>query len=131
MAADAFDFVRRSAPIVPVFLAVHDYMVSVAWVGGRSMQPTFNTRGERHNDAVLLDKYSAKTHRYQRGDVVVVRSPSKPNELLTKRVIGIGGDWIRTREGSRGVVQARTELSREDWPFACQPCSTAFSPARP
>ena len=107
MAADVFGFVRRTAPTVPVFIAVHDYLVSVAWVGGRSMQPTFNTRGERHNDAVLLDKYSARTQRYLRGEVVVVRSASKPNELLTKRVIGIGGDWIRTREGLRELVQER------------------------
>ena len=64
------------------------------------MQPTFNSRGKDTNDAVLLDKWSVRQYAYQRGDVVVLRSPHEPTELLTKRVVGLPGDLIRPRSNA-------------------------------
>ena len=83
--------------LVPVFLCVDSYVGSVKLVGGRSMQPTFNSRGKETNDVVVLDRWSVRQLAYKRGDVVVLRSPHEPNELLTKRVVGLPGDWIRPR----------------------------------
>ncbi len=105
------DLVRRAVPLVPVFVTIHDYGVSIKAVSGRSMQPTFNARGSDHHDFVLLDKWSARSHAYERGDVVVLRSPAEPGELLTKRIVGIQGDWVYKRTGSYGIVQARAARS--------------------
>ena len=84
-------------PLVPVFFCIDNYLGTVKLVGGRSMQPTFNKRGKQNNDAVVLDRWSARTLAYRRGDVVVLRSPHAPDEMLTKRVVGLPGDWVRPR----------------------------------
>lgn len=100
------DVARRAAPLVPVFFCVDNYLGTVKLVGGRSMQPTFNsnvqTSGKTH-DAVLLDRWTARTLAYRRGDVVVLRSSHAPDEMLTKRVVGLPGDWVRPR----AAVQAQ------------------------
>jgi inner membrane protease subunit 2 len=93
----AADVLRRAAPMVPVFFCVDNYIGTVKLVGGRSMQPTFNARGKEHNDVVLLNRWSARQLAYCRGDVVVLRSPHQPDELMTKRVVGLPGDWVRPR----------------------------------
>ena len=61
------------------------------------MQPTFNSRGREFRDLVVLDKWSARQLNFKRGDVVVLRSPSNPDELLTKRIVGLPGDCVRPR----------------------------------
>ena len=98
------DVVRRSLPLVPVFFCVDNYVGTVKLVGGRSMQPTFNQRGKAFNDAVVLDRWSARTLSYGRGDVVVLRSPHAPHEMLTKRIVGLPGDWVRWRRRAGGEV---------------------------
>ena len=99
----------RALPLVPVFFCVDNYIGTVKLVGGRSMQPTFNSRGKQNNDAVVLDRWTARTLAYRRGDVVVLRSPHEPEEMLTKRVIGLPGDWVRPR----AEVAAMAERARK------------------
>ena len=70
------------------------------------MQPTFNKRGKQNNDAVVLDRWSARTLAYRRGDVVVLRSPNAPDEMLTKRVVGLPGDWVRPRAAAHAFENA-------------------------
>ena len=119
------DVARRAVPLVPVMFCIDNYVGTVklvsgcsalhacliavlqtealsSQVGGRSMQPTFNSRGLGHNDAVVLDRWSAKRFDFQRGDVVVLRSPHDPAELLTKRVVGLPGDSVQPRPGASG-----------------------------
>jgi inner membrane protease subunit 2 len=96
-----FDIGRRSLPLVPVFFCIDHYFGTIKLVSGRSMQPTFNARGKDTNDAVLLDRWSARQLSFRRGDVVVLRSPHEPKEWLTKRVVGLPGDWVKPR-GSNG-----------------------------
>ena len=95
------DVARRSLPLVPVFFCIDNFVGTVKLVGGRSMQPTFNARGKAHNDAVVLDRWSARSLAYRRGDVVVLRSPHVPNEMLTKRIVGMPGDWVRPRAAAQ------------------------------
>ena len=93
-------------PLVPVFFCIDNYIGTVKLVGGRSMQPTFNKRGKQNNDAVVLDRWSARTLAYRRGDVVVLRSPNAPDEMLTKRVVGLPGDWVRPRAAAHAFENA-------------------------
>ena len=102
------DVARRSLPFLPVFACIDKFIGTVKLVGGRSMQPTFNARGKAHNDAVVLDCWSARSLAYQRGDVVVLSSPHEPKEMLTKRIVGMPGDWVRPR------AAAQAEASGDD-----------------
>lgn len=71
-------------------------------IPSESMFPTL-TRGDR----VLVNKLSYRTHELRRGDVVVFARPpgapaARPGDPadLIKRVIGLPGETIRTRNGS-------------------------------
>lgn len=101
--AHLLDYARRSAPWMPVVLCVTDYVGTISVVSGRSMQPTFNPRWPESKDVVLLDKWSGHRHNYRRGDVVVIQSPTSPNELVTKRVLALGGDWVYKRDQQRDL----------------------------
>jgi len=105
------EYVRRSARWVPVFVCVTDYVGTVSAVSGRSMQPTFNPRWPDSSDVVVLDKWSVRQRKYGRGDVVVLQSPTAPQELLTKRVLGLGGDWVYRRGSKRDMLHVRCSAS--------------------
>lgn len=66
------------------------------------MAPTFNPATENtKNDVVLVQKYNVKgPDSLQRGDVVMFHSPSDPERLLTKRVVGMQGDLVVPRKQS-------------------------------
>ncbi|KAJ1507528.1 hypothetical protein HMI54_004042, partial [Coelomomyces lativittatus] len=69
---------------------------SIATIEGRSMQPTLNPDSNLlKRDVVLLEKHVAWTHRWQRGDIVSLNSPSDPfKKCITKRILGLEKDWI-------------------------------------
>lgn len=49
-------------------------------------------------DMLFLWKFRQRVPgKLQVGDVVVLRSPEDPNKILVKRILGIGGDEIKTR----------------------------------
>ena len=108
------DMLRRTALWVPVFACVENYLMTVKMVSGRSMYPTFNERGPGHHDAVVLDRWSARKLSYSRGDVIVMKSPNDPDEMLTKRVVGLPGDCVKprgdARVGSRPIHVPRGQL---------------------
>ena len=114
-AADAFvATAQRTWPWVPVFVCAEAYLGTVKLVGGRSMQPTFNARGNETHDVVVLDRWSARRLAYERGDVVVLRSPHEPGELLTKRVVGLAGDWVRPRGPTPRAAAAAADAADDD-----------------
>ena len=80
-----------------VFFCAEHHVATIKVVSGRSMYPTFNERGPGHCDVVVLDRWSAKQLQYKRGDVVVLRSPHDPDEMLTKRIVALPGDSVRPR----------------------------------
>ena len=93
---------RGAARAAPLVFAFTQYGLTVKTVEGRSMQPTLND-GAGSCDAVCLDRLFA--HSYERGDVVVLHSPTDPTEMVLKRVIGMGGDWVRRRGGDQSFVR--------------------------
>ena len=85
----------RTAPLV---LAFSEYVATITPVEGRSMQPTLNPGISPGRDAVLIDRMFASW--YKRGDVLVLSSPIEPSEMVIKRVVALGGDWVRRRDPS-------------------------------
>ncbi len=75
--------------------AVHVYSIP-----SLSMAPTLDA-----GDQILVTRYFRSTP--ERGDVVVFRSPMKPDELMVKRVVGLPGERVDARLG-RVRVGGRT-----------------------
>jgi signal peptidase I len=83
-------------------------------VDGASMEPNFHT-----SERVIVDRISMLVSGPSRGDVIVLDSPTTPDELLIKRVIGLPNETIVIR-GGRVFVDG-TEL---DEPYVLSYCTS-------
>lgn len=84
----------------PVFFTALEHVYQPCQVSGSSMAPTFNP-GTRTTakDVVLVQKFNVrKPNLLQKGDIVMFRSPTHPEKILTKRVIGVQGDLVKPRD---------------------------------
>ncbi|CAK4910705.1 unnamed protein product [Aphanomyces euteiches] len=124
------NFARLAIGWIPVGITFNALAFSWGKVEGKSMQPTLNRDGGSSGDVVLLDKFSVQVqHRLVRGDVVVLKSPTDPNECLTKRLIALEGDWVEARSGRRVVVPSgkcwvegdNGDVSEDSNSFGCVP----------
>ncbi|EJU06404.1 LexA/Signal peptidase [Dacryopinax primogenitus] len=71
---------------------------SVINIKGNSMQPTFNPESSLRKDMVLLNRFVAwwDVTQLKRGDVITLRDPTNPDLLITKRILALEGDLVRT-----------------------------------
>jgi signal peptidase I len=83
-------------------------------VDGASMEPNFHT-----SERVIVDRISMLVSGPSRGDVIVLDSPTTPDELLIKRVIGLPNETIVIRSGR--VFVDGTEL---DEPYVLSYCTS-------
>ena len=74
--------------------AVRASSIGIYSIPSPSMEPTL-----RVGDLILVTPYVGH-HTPAHGDVVVFRSPSKPDELVVKRVVATAGDLIESRDGN-------------------------------
>ncbi|KAN0064302.1 hypothetical protein ACQY0O_002493 [Thecaphora frezii] len=92
----------RLLPWIPVAAFITNHVCSIGNVTGASMSPTFNGPFEEaclansRSDVVLLNRYVAAMRRYKVGDIVTLISPIDPNMLLTKRIVALEDDVVRT-----------------------------------
>lgn len=82
---------------LPTGIVFTKYGYTMKLVTGRSMQPTLNPDESQWRDLVIFDRLSVGTlHRYEREDVVALRSPHALGQLLVKRIIALPGDIVKT-----------------------------------
>ena len=104
-----------------VTLLVTDRFFNIVKVEGVSMQPTLNPSGRwDERDIVLVDKRKCMTYDFERGDVVTI--DLHPNKRIVKRIVGLGGDWIRSNrkdseeegswDGEKKVVSGKKLFGR-------------------
>lgn len=90
-----FDLIKLTIIAVLIVWPIHRFIFQPFIVRGVSMEPTFD-----YNDYLIVEKITYKSRGFQRGDIVVFRSPIKPKEYLIKRVIGLPEERIVIKEGS-------------------------------
>ncbi|EAW09936.1 putative mitochondrial inner membrane protease subunit Imp2 [Aspergillus clavatus NRRL 1] len=104
-----FRVLRVLAPIVPIGIFFSEHVLQVMWVRGPSMTPFLNEDYETmhtKSDMVLVNMWPfggagwpwERKRRLERGMIVTFRSPANPKHIAIKRVIGLPGDRITTRE---------------------------------
>ncbi len=101
-----------------VALVVKIFLLQAFYIPSLSMSPTLDIQ-----DRVLVNKVSYDMHNINRGDVVVFKSPptNQGGEIkdLIKRVVGLPGETIETRNGR--VVVDGVELEESYLPAGIGP----------
>lgn len=95
---------------IPIGITFLDTVGYIAKVEGVSMQPTLNP-DERNPDYVFLNRRAVRTQNIQRGEIVTVKSPKTPEQILIKRVVGLSGDIVRTHGYKADILQVFENFS--------------------
>ena len=91
-------------PALVIALVIHLFLAQAMRVNGQSMEPSLHT-GQR----LIVEKISYLLHAPRRGDIVVVRMPSRDDELLVRRVIARAGEVVEIKAGQVYVDGARLD----------------------
>ncbi|KRM85046.1 signal peptidase I [Lactobacillus hominis DSM 23910 = CRBIP 24.179] len=71
-----------------IYFVLFKFVFANETVSGPSMQPTFES-----NDRIIAVRHS----KLQRGDIVILKAPDEPGALYIKRIIGVPGDTIESK----------------------------------
>ena len=71
--------------LIGAYLLLFHFVLSNDTVSGPSMQPTF-----QNGDRLIAERHA----QIKRGEVVIVKAPDEPGALYIKRVIGLPGEKI-------------------------------------
>lgn len=84
---------------IPVVYSFTNHVYQPYQITGFSMTPAFNPGTETTTkDVVLVKKFLLREPTsFQRGDIVMFRSPTDPEKILTKRIVGLQGEQIASK----------------------------------
>ncbi|KKA27813.1 hypothetical protein TD95_003912 [Thielaviopsis punctulata] len=84
---------------IPLIACIQTHVASITKVHGPSMYPFFNPEKDSSlsTDTVLNWKYNI-SNRLQKGMVVIFRSPTNPDKIAIKRIVGMESDIVATKE---------------------------------
>eukprot|EP01134_Creolimax_fragrantissima_P006115 CFRG6115T1 len=94
---------------VTALAVIADKVFSFKSIKGASMEPTMYN----HDWTIVLywnPSFTWLNYKYykpRRGEIVMIRSPIDPKELVVKRIIGLDGDIIRKRPSAEAVESKR------------------------
>ncbi|PIQ83871.1 MAG: signal peptidase I [Candidatus Omnitrophica bacterium CG11_big_fil_rev_8_21_14_0_20_63_9] len=103
-----------------LFGVFHQYVISFGIIYEQSMLPTLPAGSQ-----FLINKYIYHFRRPARGDVIVIRHTTLPEDQYVKRVIGVEGDMLVI---ARGEVYINGKRLAE--PYALGPTGPDFGPHR-
>lgn len=93
-----FPFIQETAVVVggvvqllAITYCIQNYLVDITMCVGPSMLPTLNSAG----DIVLINRFLHRYRAVEYNDIVVAKSPSNPQQIVCKRVLGTSGDHVK------------------------------------
>lgn len=74
------------------------------------MEPTL-----RSNNILLAERISKRLQNYERGDIVIAKSPIEPKILVCKRVVGVPGDkiYMKPRINLNPFGTSKSEVNKD------------------
>ncbi len=91
--SETFEFIWETAKVVLVsliiILPVRYFLIQPFFVKGQSMVPNFHDK-----EYILVDKWSYRLGRPERGDVIIFRYPGNPKEYFIKRIVALPGETV-------------------------------------
>src|SRR3990167_1439891 len=88
-----FELAKYVVPVAVILTLLHSLLVTIMFVDGPSMQPTYQT-----GDMILVDRRD--WIEFDRGEVVVLRYPGDPeHRVYIKRAVAGPGDTVAVKAG--------------------------------
>ena len=81
-------------PALIIAIGINLFLAQATQVLGQSMEPNLHT-----DQRLVVEKVSYRFHGPRRGDIVVLDMPKAGPDLLIKRVIGLPGEKIYSKDG--------------------------------
>lgn len=104
--AEAFEFVWETLKVIIIslliILPVRYYLIQPFFVQGSSMVPNFT-----NHEYILVDKWTYKLGRPERGDVVIFKYPNDPSQYYIKRIIGLPGETVLAGDNTITIFNSR------------------------
>lgn len=72
-----------------IILPIRYFLIQPFFVKGTSMVPNFHDK-----EYILVDKWTYRLGRPNRGDVIIFKYPGDPSEYFIKRIIGLPGETV-------------------------------------
>lgn len=72
-----------------IILPIRYFLIQPFFVKGSSMVPNFHDK-----EYILVDKWTYRLGRPNRGDVIIFKYPGDPSEYFIKRIIGLPGETV-------------------------------------
>lgn len=75
------------------------------------MEPTLHS-----NNILVTERISKRIQHYDRGDIVIAKSPIEPKMFICKRVVGLPGDkiYMKPRINLNPFGTSKSEVNKED-----------------
>lgn len=88
------ELIESVLPALIIVLVVNVFLAQATRVEGQSMEPTLFD-----SQRLIIEKISYRLHEPKRGDVIVLRPPTRSSVPLIKRVIGLPGETVEIHDG--------------------------------
>ena len=86
--------------IFGLYIFMFHVLLANETITGPSMQPTFE-----NNDRIIAVRHS----KLSRGDIVILRAPDQPDALYIKRIIGVPGDSIKSKNDECILMESQSK----------------------
>lgn len=83
------DIIIIFAVLIGIYSIIFNFFLSNETVSGPSMQPTFE-----NGDRII----ATRNFKIKRNDIVILKAPDEKNALYIKRVIGLPGDMVTSKD---------------------------------
>lgn len=91
--SSAKSFLSYFIPLVALALLLRFFVFQPYIVSGESMVPSYH-----NGEYLIVQKIAALSHKFYRGDVVVLKNPENVHEVFLKRVIGLPGETVEIKK---------------------------------